>query len=90
MEVIRDAVSRRGDSWTDTRTEHEAIADGLLARGFCLPGEATMAWAVVGEDGKPEAGSVTPFKREALSYCEKTEQVVRVAIRVVEGGDDAA
>lgn len=51
----------------------------------------TMAWAVVGEDGEVIPGSIYPTRDEAERVCDyEGERVVRVAIRVVEGGDDAA
>ena len=49
----------------------------------------TMAWAVVGEDGEVIPGSIYPTRDEAERVCDyEGERVVRVAIRVVEGGDD--
>ena len=66
----------------------EDVADALLARGLRLPGDETMAWAVVGEDGKIDLASLTnPY---AIPMRSKGETRRRVAIRVVEGGDDAA
>ena len=65
-----------------------AIADALLARGLRLPGDETMAWAVLGEDGKMVA--INYDRMTAQHLCNPGERVVRVAIRVVEGGDDAA
>ena len=50
----------------------------------------TMAWAVVGEDGEVIPGSIYPTRDEAERVCDyEGERVVRVTIRVVEGGDDA-
>ena len=68
------------------------LADKLLARGLRLPGgDETMAWAVVREDGRLSVGSVTPFQSVAENNAESDGgEFVRVAIRVVEGGDDAA
>lgn len=66
------------------------VADALLARGLRLPGDETMAWAVVGEDGEVIPGSIYPTRDEAKRVCDyEGERVVRVAVRVVEGGDDA-
>ena len=48
----------------------------------------TMAWAVVGEDGKIDPRKLWINSRDAEEYCEPGERVVRVATRVVEGGDD--
>lgn len=50
----------------------------------------TMAWALVGEDGKIDPRKLWINSRDAEEYCEPGERIVRVAIRVVEGGDDAA
>lgn len=66
------------------------IADALLARGLRLPGgNETMAWAVVGDDGKPEPHLVSALKQKAEQWVLPGRHLVRVAIRVVEGGDDA-
>ena len=64
------------------------IADALLARGLRLPGDETMAWAVLGEDGKMVA--INYDRMTAQHLCNLGERIERVAIRVVEGGDDAA
>lgn len=66
------------------------VADALLARGLRLPGDETMAWAVLGEGGKIDPRKLWINSRDAEEYCERGERAVRVAIRVVEGGDDAA
>ena len=78
----------------------------LLARGLRLPSQddalqqladlgqqadrapEPMAWAVVGSDGKMVA--INYDRMTAQHLCNPGERVVRVAIRVVEGGDDAA
>lgn len=67
------------------------IADALLARGLRLPGEdETMAWAVVGKDGAIIPGSVWTEWEDALPHTYREgARGVRVAIRVVEVGDDA-
>lgn len=88
VEVIVDADDRydrvQGGSWSG------AIADALLARGLRLPGgNETMAWAVVGDDGKPEPHLVSALKQKAEQWVLPGRHLVRVAIRVVEGGDDA-
>lgn len=70
----------------------EDVADALLARGLRLPGgDETMAWAVVGEDGKVVPASCG-FDKEYVAgrVAHPWDRIVRVAIRVVEGGDDAA
>lgn len=50
----------------------------------------TMAWAVIGEDGRIRAAEVWGSKAEAALSVMDDERVVRVAIRVVEDSDDAA
>ena len=45
-----------------------------------------MAWAVLGEDGKMVA--INYDRMTAQHLCNPGERIVRVAIRVVEGGDD--
>ena len=84
MEVVQGAV-------LINRYAAEAIADALLARGLRLPGgDETMAWAAIGPDGKAEAEAVH-FHREIVERdLRDGERIARVAIRVVEGGDDAA
>ena len=57
------------------------------------PAPETMAWAVVDEDGITSSFAVYPD--DAFSQSKRMAdlaegRVVRVAIRVVEGGDDAA
>ena len=84
-------IITRNGSLDDSRTPHEVIADALLALGLRLPGaDETMAWAVVGEDGKIDPRKLWINSRDAEEYCERGERAVRVAIRVVKGGDDAA
>ena len=65
-------------------------ADALLARGLRLPGDETMAWAVV----DPVAGvrSVFMYERAAQLDAQEGDTIRRVELswRVVEGGDDAA
>lgn len=78
----------------------------LLARGLRLPSQddalqqladlgqqadrapEPMAWAVVGSDGKMVA--INYDRMTAQHLCNPGERIVRVAIRVVEGGDNAA
>ena len=90
-ELVRllQIITRNG-SLDDGRTLHEVIADALLARGLRLPGgDETMAWAVVGEDGEILLNSVKKDRSKAERYIfDASERLVRVAIRVVEGGDD--
>ena len=63
----------------------EDVADALLARGLRLPGDETMAWAVLGEDGKMVA--INYDRMTAQHLCNPGERIERVAIRVVEGGE---
>ena len=97
-ELVRllQIITRNG-SLDDGRTLHEVIADALLARGLRLPGgDETMAWAVQLPDGSlaQEWGNVTLWgssvdaKSYARGECPEGGKPVRVAIRVVEGGDD--
>ena len=64
----------------------EAAFNALVAKA--LPADETMAWAVVGKDGKMVG--INYDRMTAQHLCNPGERVVRVAIRVVEGGDDAA
>ena len=66
----------------------EDVADALLARGQRLPAPETMAWAVVDCQGAIRAA----FTWSVRARHERAtgERVVRVAIREVEGNDDAA
>ena len=83
MEVIQQALWCCPDTG---QMPDDAITDALLARGLRLPGEETMAWAVIGKDGKPIPQTCT-----TVEYMSRAPgPVVRVAIRVMEGGDDAA
>ena len=67
----------------------QTAADALLARGLRLPGgNETMAWAVVGSDGKMVA--INYDRMTAQHLCNPGERIARVAIRVVEEGDDGA
>ena len=95
--VDREALVRllqiitRNGSLDDGRTLHEVIADALLARGLRLSGgDETMAWAVIGEDGTVNPWSVREDREFAEAWAEPGDSIKRVAIRVVEGGDDAA
>ena len=47
----------------------------------------TLAWAVVGEEGKMVGFNYDRMTAQHL--CNPGERIARVAIRVVEGGDDA-
>jgi hypothetical protein len=63
------------------------LEDALLARGLRLPGgEETMAWAVVGGDGKIHPQSINNQYYGVKDH--KGERIVRVAIRVVEEKDN--
>lgn len=75
----------------DLHEETAAVLRALLEeRGAAraVRGEETMAWAVVGEDGKIDPRKLWINSRDAEEYCERGERAVRAAIRVVEGGDD--
>ena len=89
VEVVAEEL-RASLGTTEATWLAEDVADALLARGLRLPGGETMAWAVVGEDGEVIPGSIYPTRDEAKRVCDyEGERVVRVAVRVVEGGDDA-
>lgn len=90
-ETLESIFYNSADAYIEEH-DRRAIADALLARGLRLPGgDETMAWAVVGEDGEVIPGSIYPTRDEAEQVCDyEGERVVRVAIRVVDGGDDAA
>lgn len=89
VEAIRAARCEWANDGDGESCPDQAIADALLARGLRLPGgDETMAWAAIGPDGKAEAEAVH-FHREIVERdLRDGERVVRVAIRVVEGGDD--
>lgn len=55
-----------------------------------LPAHETMAWAVIGEDGKINPHWLGPNLDQMKVMVDEGERVVRVAIRVVEDSDDAA
>ena len=81
-----DAYDRvQGGTWAG------AIADALLARGLRLPGDGeTLAWAVI-EDGIISPNLIDSEKESVQRWAEAWKgSMVRVAIRVVEGCDDAA
>ena len=89
-ETLESIIYNSADAYIEEH-DRRAIADALLARGLRLPGDETMAWAVVGEDGEVIPGSIYPTRDEAERVCDyEGERVVPVTIRVVEGGDDAA
>ena len=54
------------------------------------PADETMAWAVVGGDRIPNPDLIYGSEGAAKAHAGALGLVVRVAIRVVEGGDDAA
>ena len=95
-DALVDVIEKAGAIWRqspakerDEKSMSEAQADALLARGLRLPGgDETMAWAVVDCQGAIRAA----FTWSVRARHERAtgERVVRVAIRVVEGGDDAA
>lgn len=80
----------------DGISENDAIANSLLAAGLRLPGvvqpDETLAWAVVGEDGRIKPSTLAWDYDGAARHEAGGEETVRVhvAIRIVEGGDDAA
>ncbi len=90
-EALGEWLDREFSAWNETSFDTpltDYLADALLARGLRLPGgEETMAWAVVGEDGALTA--INYDRRTARHLCGSGECIIRVAIRVVEGGDDA-
>ena len=54
-----------------------------------LPAPETMAWAVLGSDGRPMPDAIYSERKGAHRLKPHPQaRVVRVAIRVVEGGDD--
>ena len=82
-------IITRNGSLDDGRTLHEIIADALLARGLRLPGgDETMAWGVVDKHGNLDPHTIYPDEWMADRKVDPGERLVRVAIRVVEGGDD--
>ena len=51
----------------------------------------TMAWAVLGSDGRPMPDAIYSERKGAHRLKPHPQaRIVRVAIRIVEGGDDAA
>ena len=66
--------------------QRNAIADALLAAGLRLPGavqpDETLAWAVIDDDGR--LSLVNYDRLTAVHFAGHGEQVVRVAIRIVE------
>lgn len=90
-ELVRllQIITRNG-SLDDGRTLHEAIADALLARGLRLPGDESMAWALVGDDEAVLADTVRWERGDVDAMFSDLGPSVRVAIRVVDGGNDAA
>ena len=69
----------------------QTAADALLARGLRLPEDGeTLAWAVI-EDGIISPNLIDSEKESVQRWAEAWKgSMVRVAIRVVEGCDDAA
>lgn len=90
VEAFENAMLSVCDCIPDLRRDAEERADALLARGLRLPGaEETMAWGIVRKDGEIIAGGLRN-KEAASNFAHEGERVVRVVIRVVEGGDDAS
>lgn len=91
VEVIDNALRDWSNLPPLTCLRASYVANDLLARGLRLPGgDETMAWAAIGPDGKAEAEAVH-FHREIVERdLRDGERIARVAIRVVEGNDDAA
>ena len=82
VEVIDNALRDWSNLPPLTCLRASYVAYDLLARGLRLPGDETMAWAVVGEDGEVIPGSIYPTRDEAERVCDyEGERVVRVAIR---------
>lgn len=81
--ALVEAIREANDDWIASQSKPssrpEVIADALLARGLRLPGGETMAWAVVGEDGKMVG--INYDRMTAQHLCNPGERVVRVAIR---------
>lgn len=91
VEVLAIAESRWLRDPHDLRHEHEVFADALLAAGWRGPDASeTQAWAVVGKDGEIETDTVHPNLDHVQSDLRAGQRIVRVAIRVIEGGDDGA
>lgn len=84
VEVIREA-KRKWYASQDGSSLEDRLASTLLARGLRLPGPETMAWAEIGRDKKPKAETVVS---KAPWTVKPDQEFARVAIRVVEGGDD--
>ena len=92
VEVIDAAITRwLQDGYDDPRNKPEAVADALLARGLRLPEDGeTLAWAVI-EDGIISPNLIDSEKESVQRWAEAWKgSMVRVAIRVVEEGDDGA
>ena len=85
--VISDLIHNAADAYIEEH-DRRAIADALLARGLPLPGgDATMGWGMVRKDGEIIAGGLRN-KEAASNFAHEGERIVRVAIRVVEEGDE--
>ena len=80
-------AERHMDDNMVARGVYEAIRDlPIKDRADCA--SETMAWAVVGEDGKINPHWLGPNLAQMKVMVDEGERIVRVAIRVVEGGDD--
>ena len=84
--VISDLIHNAADAYIEEH-DRRAIADALLARGLRLAGGETMAWGMVRKDGEIIAGGLRN-KEAASNFAHEGERIVRVAIRVVEEGDE--
>lgn len=92
-ESLMEMIAQAQVTWNpDATSSTQHIADALLARGLRLPGgEETIAWAVLGSDGRPMPDAIYSERKGAHRLKPHPQaRIVRVAIRVVEGGDDAA
>lgn len=88
-ESLMEMIAQAQDTWSpDATTPAAHIADALLARGLRLPGDETMAWALVGDDEAVLADTVRWERGDVDATFGDLGPSVRVAIRVVEGGDD--
>lgn len=86
-----EKLSERLGELRATAWDLERRAHALLARGLRLTdAPETLAWAVVREDGAVLANTVRWGRDDVDAKFGDLGPSVRVAIRVVEGGDDAA
>ena len=73
----------------EVRDRLRQMADARAALAAApQPTPETMAWAVIGEDGAIDLDQLHRVRR-VIEPLGPGESIARVAIRVVEGGDDA-